>query len=132
MPRFTPVAFALAIMASIAATAAAQSLDGTFTSNQRFMPQDGEVLYRSICQGCHMPDGKGAVGAGKYPALAKNEKLEASGYPVFIVVNGQKGMPGFGDVLNDAQVAAVVNYVRSHLGNDYQDKVSPDDVKAVR
>jgi mono/diheme cytochrome c family protein len=79
-----------------------------------------------------MPSGEGAVGAGNYPALAKNEKLEAGGYPVFIIVNGQKGMPGFGEYLNDAQIAAVVNYVRTHFGNDYQDKVSPGDVKAVR
>ena len=112
--------------------ASAQSPDGTFGSNQRFLPQDGEVLYRSICQGCHMPDGKGAVGGGKYPALANNEKLEIGGYPVFIVVNGQKGMPGFGAWPDDAQVAAVVNYVRTHFGNDYEDKVAPDDVKAVR
>ena len=111
---------------------AQQSPDGTFTSNQRFLPRDGEVLFRSICQGCHMPDGRGATGAGKYPALAKNDRLEVGGYPVFIVVNGQKGMPGFGDVLDDEQVAAVVNYVRTHFDNDYQDKVSPEDVKAVR
>ena len=96
------------------------------------MPQDGEVLYRSICQGCHMPAAEGAAGAGKYPALAKNEKLESGGYPVLVVVRGLNGMPGFGDYLTDAQVAAVVNYVRTHFGNDYQDKVSPDDVKAVR
>jgi mono/diheme cytochrome c family protein len=132
MLRFIPIALALATLASIPPIASAQSPDGTFSSNQRFLPKDGEVLFRSICQGCHMPDARGATGGGKYPALAKNDKLEAAGYPVFIVVNGQKGMPGFGDVLDDAQVAAVVNYVRSHFGNDYQDKISAEDVKAVR
>ncbi len=121
------------LVVALAATgAAAQSSDGTFSSNQRFVPRDGEVLYRSICQGCHMPDAKGAVGAGKYPALAKNEKLEASGYPVFIVLNGLQGMPPFGMYLDDEQVAAVVNYVRTHFGNDYKDKITADDVKAVR
>jgi len=131
MLRFIPSVSLL--LATLAATgAAAQSSDGTFSSNQRFVPKDGEVLFRSICQGCHMPDAKGAVGAGKYPALAKNEKLEASGYPVFIVLNGLQGMPGFGMYLDDEQVAAVVNYVRTHFGNDYKDKITSDDVKAVR
>lgn len=129
MLRFIPP-FLLA--AFVATGAAAQSSDGTFSSNQRFVPKDGEVLFRSICQGCHMPDAKGAVGAGKYPALAKNEKLEASGYPVFIVLNGLQGMPPFGMYLDDEQVAAVVNYVRTHFGNDYKDKITADDVKAVR
>ena len=31
----------------------------------------GEAIYKGVCQGCHMPDAKGAVGAGAYPALAK-------------------------------------------------------------
>jgi len=131
MLRFIPVAsFLLATL--VATGVAAQSSDGTFSSNQRFVPKDGEVLFRSICQGCHMPDAKGAVGAGKYPALAKNEKLEASGYPVFIVLNGLQGMPGFSMYLDDEQVAAVINYVRTHFGNDYKDKVTAEDVKAVR
>jgi mono/diheme cytochrome c family protein len=112
--------------------ARAQSADGTFASDQRFQARDGAVLYRGICQGCHMPDAKGATGAGRYPALAGNDKLEAAGYAIFIVVNGQKGMPGFGDMLDDAQVAAVINYVRAHFGNAYSDAVTPDDVKAVR
>ena len=30
----------------------------------------GEQVYMQICQGCHMPDGRGAQGAGYYPALA--------------------------------------------------------------
>jgi mono/diheme cytochrome c family protein len=121
-----------ATMASLAGAAMAQPPDGAFASDERFMQRDGAALYRAICQGCHMPDGKGAVGAGRYPALAANDKLEIAGYPVFIVTNGQKGMPGFGAWLDDAQVAAVVNYVRTNFGNDYSDAVSPDDVKAVR
>jgi len=34
--------------------------------------------------------------------------------------------------MNDAQVAAVVNYVRTHFGNGYVDLVKVEDVKAVR
>src|ERR1700722_12420966 len=82
-----------------------------------YAQQSGEDLYKAICQGCHMPDAKGAKGAGAYPALAGDAKLEAGGYPVLVVVRGQKAMPGYGYALSDEQVAAVVNYVRSHFGN---------------
>jgi mono/diheme cytochrome c family protein len=134
MAKLIPsAALLLAMLAALVSTGAvAQSSDGTFSSNQRFVPRNGEVLYRSICQGCHMPDAKGAVGAGKFPALAGNEKLEAGGYPVFVVLNGLRGMPGFGPYLDDEQVAAVVNYVRTHFGNNYRDKVGAGDVKAAR
>ena len=79
-----------------------------------------------------MPDAKGAVGAGMYPALASNAKLETAGYPVSVVTHGQKAMPAFGALLNDQQIADVVNYVRTHFGNNYRDKVKPEDVKQLR
>jgi cytochrome c5 len=94
--------------------------------------QGGEAIYKGVCQGCHMPDAKGAVGAGAYPALAKNENLETAAYPVSIVLKGKKAMPFFGMQLNDQQIADVVNYVRTHFGNKYRDKVKPEDVKALR
>ena len=106
--------------------------NGTFSSPFRYGPTDGEVLYKSSCQACHMPAGEGAQGAGAYPALAKNTRLRTSRYITGVVVNGQKGMPPFGPMMNDEQVAAVVNYVRTHLGNDYKDLVSAADVKALR
>ena len=73
-----------------------------------------------------------AAGAGAYPALANDPKLAAAGYSVLVVVNGSKDMPPFGALLDDEQVAAVVNYVRSHFGNSYPDSVSPTDVKSAR
>jgi mono/diheme cytochrome c family protein len=79
-----------------------------------------------------MSDAKGATGAGTYPSLAGDANLVSSGYPVGIVVNGQRGMPAFGEVMSDDQVAAVVNYVRTHFGNNYQDAVTTEDVRAVR
>ena len=94
--------------------------------------QGGEAIYKGVCQGCHMPDAKGAVGAGAYPALATNAHLETAAYPVSIVLKGQKAMPFFAMQLNDQQIADVVNYVRSHFGNKYGDKVKPEDVKALR
>jgi len=103
-----------------------------FSTGDVFDEATGETLYAGICQGCHMPNGQGAAGAGRYPALAKNPKLEASGYPVTMVLRGFNGMPTFAERLTDAQVAQVVNYVRTHFGNSYADAVKPEDVKALR
>jgi mono/diheme cytochrome c family protein len=123
-------AFALALSQS-PFTAQAQSA-AHLSPAYRFTEQSGEQLFANVCQGCHMPDGKGAVGAGTYPSLATNKNLEAGGYPVYVVVRGQRAMPSFGAMMSDDQVAAVVNYLRTHFGNDYKDAVTAEDVKAVR
>jgi mono/diheme cytochrome c family protein len=126
---------ATAAHADTAGPAPKPSAQGPANISGFFSPfpfQGGEAIYKGVCQGCHMPDAKGAVGAGAYPALAKNENLETASYPVSIVLKGQKAMPFFGMQLNDQQIADVVNYVRTHFGNKYRDKVKPEDVKALR
>jgi mono/diheme cytochrome c family protein len=97
-----------------------------------FSSQDGTTLFRTICQGCHMSDAEGATGAATYPALAHNPKLAAAAYPVYTVIQGRNAMPSFARYLSDAQVAAVVNYVRTHFGNDYEDAVAAAVVKMAR
>jgi len=126
------VALATFLTGATTSAAGAQSSDGSFNSARRFMQRDGEVIYRTVCQGCHMAAAQGAVGAGAYPALANDPKLAAAAYSVLVVVTGSKGMPPFGALLDDEQVAAVVNYVRSHFGNSYPDSVSPADVRSMR
>ena len=79
-----------------------------------------------------MRDAAGAIGAGSYPSLADNRNLEAAGYPISLVVNGRRGMPPFGDMMTDGQIAAVVNYLRTHFGNSYQDVVTAKDVRDAR
>lgn len=79
-----------------------------------------------------MEGGKGATGAGHYPLLADNKRLEAAEYPIKIVLHGLRGMPPVGKMMNDEQVAEVVNYVRSHFGNTYPDRVSARDVEGAR
>ena len=98
----------------------------------KFPQQTGEDLYTHICQGCHMPDAKGAIGAGAYPALASNPRLAAAVYPVTVVLHGQRAMPPFGQTLSDEQIANVLNYVRTHFGNRYRDVITPAAVNARR
>lgn len=103
-----------------------------FSHGDKFGEQTGAALYANVCQACHMADGKGAGGAGRYPALAANEKLAAAGYPLTLVLHGQGAMPPVGRMMTDAQVADVVNYVRTHFGNNYADAVTPADVAGLR
>ena len=79
-----------------------------------------------------MADGKGVnTGAGFYPALANNPKLSSAGYPIYVLANGYGGMPSFKNYLSDEQIAEVVNYVRTNFGNNYPEKVTVAEVKAV-
>ncbi len=98
----------------------------------QYPQQTGEELYTHVCQGCHMPDAKGAIGAGAYPALAANAHLVAAIYPITVVLNGQRAMPNIGANMSDEQVANVINYVRTHFGNHYKDVITAAQVKAQR
>jgi len=114
--------------ARLQADNATTSMSGPTT----FKQQDGAALFQAICQGCHMPNAQGAIGAGAYPALAHNERLAAAAYPLITVLKGRKGMPSLASYLSDAQVAAVVNYVRTHFDNAYPDLVSQEMVANAR
>jgi mono/diheme cytochrome c family protein len=141
-PSRLPLLFAAIMMASMTMSLASSAAhaDGetrsrplaSLSTGFRFTESTGEDLFAGVCQGCHMPDGNGATGAGKYPSLQKDSNLESAGYPVYVIVRGQKAMPPVGAMMSDDQVAAVVNYLRTHFGNAYQDAVTADDVKRVR
>lgn len=120
--------------ATVSAQVAAQDAPRTFTISPgyRFTETSGEALYNASCAGCHMPDGSGARGAGHYPALADNPALEAAPYVIVNVLHGRKAMPSFGDAMDDDQVAAVVNYTRTHFGNRFAESVTPSQVRSLR
>ena len=124
--------FALIFAASAMVSVGGVAGTPTVSESGQFEQKTGEELYNSICQGCHMPDAKGVnTGAGFYPALANNPKLSSAGYPIYVLTNGFGGMPSFKDYLSDEQIVEVVNYVRSHFGNDYPDKATIENVKSV-
>jgi mono/diheme cytochrome c family protein len=102
------------------------------SSGWEFGEQGGADLFRNVCAACHQADARGAVGAGAYPALASNGKLAASDFVLTVLLRGLDGMPPVGGMMSDAQVANVINYVRTHFGNSYSDGVSAADVSAAR
>lgn len=101
----------------------------------------GAQTYAHICEGCHMAEGQGAVGAGHYPKLAGDSALASWQYVALTVLNGKNGMPAFGatadrsffssPLLSDVQIAEVVNYVRSHFGNRWKDTATSAQVAAL-
>jgi len=129
---------ALAVGAGFAARA---DDSGAITRAASDSAAGGAQTYAHICQGCHMPEGQGAVGAGHYPKLAGNTALVSWQYVALTVLNGKNGMPAFGAPadqsffgsphLSDAQIADVVNYVRSHFGNHWKDKATSAQVEAL-
>ena len=112
--------------------AGSSAIERALSAGLRFAERSGEELFANICQACHMPDGKGAVGAAAYPALAGNKKLEEAGYPLSVVINGLHSMPSFARSFDDQQIADIVNYIRTNFGNHYKDKVTPEQVKNAR
>ncbi len=116
--------------------AGAQTPESPFLGGDRGAPYpsvDGKGIYTRICQSCHMSDGKGgALSPAIYPALSGNVRMAARAYPAMLVVNGQGAMPAFGAMLSDEQVAAVVNYLRTSMGNTFADALTPTEVKSLR
>lgn len=113
-----------------------------FTSRATIGSLNGEQIYEHICQGCHMPGGQGAVGAGTYPKLAGDKNFVSWAFVALTVLDGRNGMPPFGYPvgrgmdsgpahLSDAQIADVVNYVRSHFGNGYKAEVTAAQIAAL-
>jgi mono/diheme cytochrome c family protein len=137
------LAFAVALFLACTGHAAAQSSDRALLTYATLKQADGETVFHAICQGCHMPDAKGANGAGSYPALAGNPKLASPQYMAAVVLFGRHDMPSFvvrttthssffeDATLTDEQVAEVINYVRTHFGNHYSNSITAAEVAAM-
>ena len=89
----------------------------------------GGRIYDQRCAYCHGDQGEGAPGA--YPALAGNRAVQMAspanliqavrhgGFLPATAGNPRPfGMPPFGHVLDDDDVAAVLSYIRGSWGND--------------
>lgn len=89
---------------------------------------DGAALFAGRCAACHQATGQGLPGV--FPPLAGSEWVQGRPETVAaIVLHGVTGpltvkgakfsgaMPTFSDQLSDAEIAAVLSYVRSQWGN---------------
>ena len=135
------VVFCLALAAAALDTPAQAGSAGIFDP-ATLSTTDGRQIFEQICQGCHMPNGQGAVGAGHFPALANNRTLASRRYVALTILMGRRNMPAFGAkhaigfggppaTLSEDQIAAVTNYVRTHFGNRYTDSITAAEVAAL-
>jgi mono/diheme cytochrome c family protein len=98
----------------------------------------GEAIYRDQCSACHGLDGQGV--AMLFPSLAQSSLAHASDptSAIRLVLRGGRsvatnaeptapGMPSFGWQLSDAQVAAVLTYIR----NAWKTSAAPVSADAV-
>ncbi len=128
-------AIALVVSATVNAPALADDApanSAAMSHGWEFSEQSGADLFRNVCAACHQPDAKGAVGAGAYPSLAEDQKLASTDFMLTLLLSGPSNMPALGDMMSNAQIADVVNYVRTHFGNAYPDAISAADVSAAR
>jgi mono/diheme cytochrome c family protein len=117
--------------AAAALPGAAPSPEPTDVTPAGLSPADaarGAALYSINCAACHQPTGRGL--AGVFPPLA-NDPVVQSPDPadhIKTVLNGKSGamiggisyaspMPAFRGILNDVDVAAIVNHERTSWGN---------------
>jgi mono/diheme cytochrome c family protein len=101
---------------------------------------DGQQVYARYCQVCHGRDGKGSP--GRNPPLTDEQWLGGE-VPILVTLHGLHGpmeidgvsysgmMPPMGHILSNAEIAAVLTYVRSSFGNELG-PVSREDVVRVR
>jgi mono/diheme cytochrome c family protein len=102
----------------------------------------GQAIYRDQCSACHGLDGRGVPQL--FPSLADSAMARSTDPTTLIrlILRGGRsvatateptapGMPSFGWQLDDAQVAAVVTYIRN-AWTPAAPPVSADDVSRVR
>jgi mono/diheme cytochrome c family protein len=87
--------------------------------------KNGQAVYSSYCQSCHMEDGAGLPGV--FPSLVKTGNLKDPNRLVKIILQGMRGpLTVDGEKYNgemaptnltNQEVADVINYIRNTWGN---------------
>lgn len=89
---------------------------------------EGEEIYQLNCQRCHHPQGQGY--RHLFPNLSANQIVTLRDpVPIIqIVKHGRGAMPSFNEALTDAEIAAVLTYIRNAWGNEAA-PVNPEQVR---
>jgi mono/diheme cytochrome c family protein len=109
------------------ASPAKPAASATVAAGKEQLP-DGKQVFSTTCAACHQATGEGVPGV--YPPLAGSEWVNGEDAKVIrILLHGVTGpievagetfnsmMPPWGGTLKDADIAAVLTYVRSQWGN---------------
>jgi mono/diheme cytochrome c family protein len=100
------------------------------------LENSGQQIYLARCAVCHGETGQGRP--GMYPPLAGSQYVDGPPQRLAaIILDGLQGrvgsynavMPGWGTILNDAEIAAVMTWLRK---TDAKPPVAPVDVSHTR
>lgn len=108
-----------------------KSLEGPAFSGDAVSPElasKGAEIYKKRCEKCHGDSGRGgffsgpplagsAVVQGEDPSSLINVIIHGPVVPKDLKFGAWETMPSYGDVLNDADVVALSNYLRGSWGN---------------
>jgi mono/diheme cytochrome c family protein len=95
----------------------------------------GSEIYKSMCVGCHQPDGTGKEKLA--PSLVGSRYVTAPdpGAATRVLLAGKEGtlglMPPLGSALTDEQIASVLTYIRREWAHTAA-PVEPEDVLEIR
>ena len=124
-----------------AASSAVSPTSSAMVAQNGAEASDGAKVYQTNCASCHQATGQGVPGS--FPPLAGNPAVVGNATTVIhdvkyglsgkVTVAGQDYngmMPAWGQQLSNADIAAVVTYIRSAWGNKAS-AVTEADVAAV-
>lgn len=120
----------------------APAVDKPAEGPYEFNRERGEALYTTHCAACHQPGGEGLPGV--FPPLKDDPAVldpDATKH-IDVILNGMQGeaidgvmysapMQAFRDVLDDVDIADIVNHERTSWGNDAP-LIEPEDVEELR
>ncbi len=112
------------------AAAAVVDVNKVFTMDE--MKAQGEKVYAGTCLACHQANGKGIPGT--FPELDGSKITNGpKAENIKIVMNGKAGtaMVAFKH-MSDADIAAVITYVRNAWGNTTGDVIQPSEINESR
>lgn len=144
-PSVTPIGAAATAATPATGGSASRDGDSTESAPASLTAADaarGAALFSTNCAACHQASGQGLPNV--FPPLA-GDPIVLSADPtehIAAVLHGKSGstikgvtyvspMPAFGTILNDADIAAVVNHERTSWGNSAP-LVTAADVAALR
>ena len=102
-----------------------QAMTNPYPANETSVAT-GEKMFSIYCQACHGVEGKGGAAVAdntsgkRYPVLpsvlsgdGNVTSLRSDGYLYLTIRNGAAVMPGYGQAMDDAEMWAIVSYIRT-------------------